>query len=332
MSECASCTDIFYDCDDCDDCDDPINEYDHGIESDTCGEEFRSQKACNQHMDALDHYAPLFECETCTKQFRSQNACNQHMDALDHYAPLFECETCTKQFRSQNACNQHMDALDHYALLFECETCTSQFRSESAVNQHMWDLDHWSTYCVPCERSFRSENGLHMHRNSRIHRGTNVLCPFCKTGFVTASGASHHVETGSCPEAPKMNRETVLRIIQAADRKGLIANKKIGWYKEEDVQYIVTNRAFNGNFWECYICHDEFNTSGALTQHLNSPVHKQKVYHCPDRNCPKEFNTLAGLLSHLESESCGYMRFERVQQVQKSLNDVIMGRKQLTSF
>lgn len=129
-----------------------------------------------------------------------------------------------------------------------------------------------------------------------------------------------------------MNRDSVLRIIQAADRKGLITNKQIEWNEAENVEYIVTNRAFNGDFWECYICHRGFNTSRALTQHLNSPVHKQKAYHCPGYNCSKEFNSLAALLSHFESESCGYMRFERVQQVQKSLNDVIMGRKQLYSL
>ncbi|KAJ5655950.1 hypothetical protein N7507_007900 [Penicillium longicatenatum] len=268
----------------------------------------------------------MYECATCTDDFYYREDCDEHMDEYHHW---IECDTCNSVFRSQRACDQHMNALDHHAPQFECETCTRRFGSQKAVNQHMNTLDHWETFCVPCGREFRNSNNLRMHRNSRIHRGKGFHCPFCQTAFVTASGASHHVETGSCPNAPNLNRESLLKIIQASDSQGLIANKQIGWHKEENIEYMVTNRAHNGYLWECYICHREFNTSRALTQHINSPVHKQKAYHCPNQNCPKEFISLAGLFSHLESESCAFMRFERVQQVQRSLNDAITNRRQI---
>ena len=45
-----------------------------------------------------------------------------------------------------------------------------------------------------------------------------------------------------------------------------------------------------------------------------SNSHRQEIYYCPNRNCPKEFVTLAGLFNHLESESCGYTRFESVNR------------------
>lgn len=268
----------------------------------------------------------MYECATCTDTFYYGEDCDEHMDDYDHWA---ECDTCNNLFRSQRSCDQHMNALGHRAPQFECETCPDQFFCENAVDNHMDSMDHWATYCAPCGRKFNNSNNLRMHRNSSIHRGTGLNCPFCQTAFVTASGASHHVETGSCPNAPNLNRESLLKIVQASDRQGLITNKQIGWQDEEHLEYMVTDRAHNGYNWECYICHREFNTSKALNQHVNSPVHKQKAYHCPNGNCPKEFISLAGLFSHLESESCAFMRFERVQQVQVSFSDAIRNRRQI---
>lgn len=174
---------------------------------------------------------------------------------------------------------------------------------------------------------------IQKHLNSKIHRGTNVSCPFCKNNFVSASGLSHHLETGSCPKASGMNRVTIHRALQQCDVNGLFTNKQIEWHQETHLHYQATDRAYNGYSWECYLCHRKFQLRSGLNQHINSPVHQQKVYHCPNRvRCKKEFVALAGLLNHLESESCEFMRFEKVQQTQKTLTDAIMGRKVITGF
>lgn len=75
------------------------------------------------------------------------------------------------------------------------------------------------------------------------------------------------------------------------------------------------------------MCHRDFNTRRALDQHLNSPVHQQKIYHCPNRRCGKEFVALAGMFGHLESESCSFMRFENVQ---KHVGNVLSGNRLIT--
>ena len=114
-------------------------------------------------------------------------------------------------------------------------------------------------------------------------------------------------------------------MIRQRDPNGVITNKQIEWHKESNISYTVTKLAFNGSFWECYICHDEFSTKNGLNSHVNSPVHKQKVYHCPNlKNCSRQFVSLGGLFGHLESETCAYMRFETVQQ---QVTDVLQGRK-----
>ncbi|EEQ29555.1 conserved hypothetical protein [Microsporum canis CBS 113480] len=264
-----------------------------------------------------------FECDTCTRQFTTRYSCCQHMNDTGHWAPTYECEMCTKTFRSQHAANQHMNAVDHWAPRFECETCTSTFRSESAANEHMRAAGHFKFYCQDCQRTFQNQNSLNMHLRSKVHIGDGVACPFCRNGFTTASGLAHHLERGSCPKAPNLNRETIIRKIRECDPHGRITNRQIAWHEEENVRYSATEHAFDGQFWRCYICKACFNNVNGLNNHINSPVHKQKVYHCPNlkSRCGKEFSTLAALFNHLESESCAVMRFETVQ---RGVNDMIL--------
>ena len=41
---------------------------------------------------------------------------------------------------------------------------------------------------------------------------------------------------------------------------------------------------------------------------------QQALYHCPKLSCRKDFKSIAGLINHLESETCGFMRFADVQR------------------
>ena len=66
-----------------------------------------------------------------------------------------------------------------------------------------------------------------------------------------------------------------------------------------------------GSF-ECYLCHRTFVQLLGLNQHLNSPVHAQKGYHCPGawKGYGAKFKTLSGFCQHMESEQCGVHRFK----------------------
>jgi C2H2-type zinc finger protein len=153
------------------------------------------------------------------------------------------------------------------------------------------------------------------HFRSKIHQGSNSTCPFCKRGFTTYTGLSHHLEAGSCPNARNVNRENVYKFVRSRDENHVITTKQIGWHIGVDnVVYEASSRAFNGYSWECYLCHRTFGSNTALNQHLNSPAHKSNLYRCPNRGCGNEFKTLAALFNHLESESCGFMRFSDVEK------------------
>ncbi|KAF2205275.1 hypothetical protein GQ43DRAFT_362795 [Delitschia confertaspora ATCC 74209] len=305
-----------------------MDEYGHWPECETCTRTFRSQGACNQHMNSTNHWAPRYECQTCDNEYLSQGACNQHMNVARHWAPTIECETCTRKFHTQLAADQHMNAVGHWKPQFPCDQCDRKFFSHQQADQHMRAMAHYNNYCQPCGRVFNNENNLRMHMNSKTHRGSTIACPFCKVHYTTASGLCHHLETGSCSNAPRLNRETIFKMIRARDQNGVITNKQIGWHDEANATYSATSHAWNGSHWECYLCHKCFNSDRGLNQHLNSPTHKQKVYHCPNRiKCGKEFVALASLFGHLESESCAFMRFENVQ---RQVGNVLSSNRMLT--
>ncbi|KAI0100271.1 hypothetical protein GGR51DRAFT_358644 [Nemania sp. FL0031] len=251
-----------------------------------------------------------WECDACYRTFGSYRALTQHQVAVGHEEEdpfKFKCQRCSYTFRTQYAADEHMDMNNHYK--HRCSCCTTTLPTEAEIKEHEVEDHYW---CSDCERGFQNYNNIKMHLNSRVHRGNSISCPFCKSLFTTAAGIAHHLETGSCPNAKRLNRDEVYKLVRRLDNDGLIANKLLEW--EGSTTYEATSRAWNGHYFECYLCHRQFNTLQSLNQHLQSPVHQQKLYHCPNRfHCKKEFTTLAGLCNHLESESCGAMRFEAVQ-------------------
>ncbi|CAJ2502084.1 Uu.00g049370.m01.CDS01 [Anthostomella pinea] len=233
---------------------------------------------------------------------------------------------------------------------WECDFCYETFSSEEEQEQHEIDVHY---HCADCDRTFSNYNAIKMHLNSRTHRGTDLACPFCKGGFATATGLSQHLEQRGCPRAPSLDRDGVYKIVCAKDPGGVISKNLIGWYGESP-KYEATAQAWNGYAYECYICSRTFAALPSLNQHLASPVHKsyvssdsplsffpssysstpeanrgqrnqQNMYHCPKRGgCGREFTAL---MNHLESENCGYTRFENVQQ---SVKNVVSGDRRIT--
>ncbi|KAF3769355.1 hypothetical protein M406DRAFT_287495 [Cryphonectria parasitica EP155] len=260
----------------------------------------------------------MFECGTCIKVFPAGwRARENHCNATGHRRPLFECDTCFRVCASESARRQHMKDKNHFK--WECDHCVETWPTEDALKSHEID-DH--LYCADCDRHFNNDNNIRMHLRSRIHQGTDIVCPFCKTRFTTATGLCHHLERGACPNAPDLDRDTIYMTVRRLDPDGVISKKLIGWHGSD--KYEATGRAWNGYAWACYLCQRTFKTCDSLNQHLNSPVHQQALYHCP--KCRREYTTLAGIINHLESESCGFMRFETVQ---RNIDGLVRGNRLL---
>lgn len=160
-----------------------------------------------------------------------------------------------------------------------------------------------------------------------------MSCPFCKKGFTTASGVSHHLERGTCPKARGVNRATILEFCRRSDSGGVFTNKMIQGSEEHGLEYIANENSWNGDGYECYLCHRTFRLLKGLNQHLNSTAHQSNVYHCPNRgSCSKQFVTLASLFNHLESEGCGFMRFEQTQRAYEQATESLITGRRLTMF
>lgn len=247
------------------------------------------------------------------------------------------CWDCGKYFRSGwGAVNNHQSSTS----CAECRSCYDKFDSPRDRLEHEI-LDH--AYCGDCDRDFRNVNNARMHLHSKAHGAESIKCPLCNKRYTTATGVVSHLEAGACPNAQHLSRDALYRFVCSRDPHGIISKRLIGWHGEP--QYEATDRAWNGYGYECYLCHREFNRLHSLNQHLNSPARmlpcpqvlsslspspsekspsltarrpascpdQQAYYHCPKSSCRSEFRTLASFINHLESESCGYMRFSEVQ-------------------
>ena len=137
------------------------------------------------------------------------------------------------------------------------------------------------------------------------------------------------MESGSCVSG--VDRNAVDRFVRHHDKNHVITDPSrmitAGDPKRETRLY-ATPAAWNGAYYECYLCHNTYRSLAALNQHLGSPRHMEKLYICPLSTCRIKFVTLSGLCQHIESESCGVTKFRVVQDAM----DQLMGRMRRITF
>ncbi|KAF6813038.1 zinc finger protein [Colletotrichum plurivorum] len=267
----------------------------------------------------------VFACGTCWRTWPTSASRDQHVAAKFHQMPDFECDSCSRFFGSQKAVEQHMTALGHWAdpasdgpnYYCDYDACSEAFDDEEGLRDHEVE-DHF--YCDPCDRQFQDLNSIKMHRNSKVHRGIGVCCPFCFAPYVSAAGVFHHLERGACPKAP-LDRQKVYEVVKRKDPQGILTRHLLEW--SESASFEATTESWNPGTrtFDCPLCERTFKQLDFLNQHLQSPKHQQDLYHCPKPSCRKEFGTLAAVTEHLQSESCNFMRFEAVQDTAKRILD-----------
>lgn len=62
--------------------------------------------------------------------------------------------------------------------------------------------------------------------------------------------------------------------------------------------------------YKCFLCNPVklgFQTLAELNKHLATPDHEAKRYKCPHNACDRPFNTIGGLVQHIETRSCNCM-------------------------
>ncbi|KAI0895122.1 hypothetical protein F4806DRAFT_503077 [Annulohypoxylon nitens] len=247
-------------------------------------------------------------CGTCFMEFGNDHARMQHIVSLGHQLPSHECRKCFFAFTSHDALVAHINVQEHWPC--KCGFCVKSFPTKKLLQDHEVDAHY---FCQSCDRQFASRNNIKMHFNSGVHRGLDLKCPYCAQGYPSATALSHHMESAACLGAPYMNRNFMYRMILARDPYQLISTPLVGW--DGSFPYLATEAAWDGISYKCYLCGRAFGRLQSLNQHLDSAVHQPKLYHCPKvYDCGREFTSLAGVMNHLESETCGYTTFENVQK------------------
>ncbi|KAH9908368.1 hypothetical protein F4778DRAFT_768341 [Xylariomycetidae sp. FL2044] len=250
-----------------------------------------------------------WDCGSCNRYFYTPEAREEHCDARGHQTPTHECHRCPEYFRTQRELVQHMDRYNHWG--DECGICNNVFQSEDDVAEHEIHDHFW---CDDCELQFRDHNAIMMHMNSQIHREYNEECHFCRKLFTTAAALSHHLESGSCRMAEPFTPRDVYNPVRSRDPPGSSSNNLVGWRDSASYQSPERTRNEREDEYECHICRRGFAQRQSLHQHLDSPVHRQAWYQCPNgRHCKRKFTTLGALMNHLESKVCGYTRSGTVQ-------------------
>ncbi|MCO5607525.1 hypothetical protein L7F22_061722 [Adiantum nelumboides] len=208
---------------------------------------------------------------------------------------------------------------------FYCYSCERSFVSQHALRTHLSQSSRHN-YCSDCDRDFANENNLRQHLASKRHQDPLISCPRCRTGFVSASALTKHIEVGSCYNVS--NRQIVHHVRDWEERSGLpnlLTIPRIGWKNGDedsctDSRIYATERSYNGRCYVCPICDRGFQKLWSLNQHLNSSAHEQSEFRC--RKCGRQFRVLSALVGHVESETCGAMSSEGIRNVVRNFQSM----------
>lgn len=165
--------------------------------------------------------------------------------------------------------------------------------------------------------------------NSSVHQPKDVPCAFrhlgCTKYSVSKSAMILHLENGRCTSGA--DRGMIDSFVRQKDRRNIITvPRRLLTDGGERRHFIATERSWNGDAYECVLCHKTFRALDDLNRHLASPKHQEKMYRCPHKSCLERFTTLSGLCQHIESEACGVLKF---QVVRESMDRLLGGMKRL---
>ncbi|KAL7414137.1 hypothetical protein BDY24DRAFT_387736 [Mrakia frigida] len=286
-----------------------------------CQREFGSEDALTRHLRAATTHRYDY-CSQCDRFFSAGwNALSSHYANSSVHD---WCSLCSKEFPNRPQLIQHR--LDSHP---SCSPCNLSFVNQTGLEEHYRQSPvHSHLYCVPCKKLFPTTANIDAHLNSSIHVQKTFKCPGrgCTRYHVSHSAVILHLESGSCPSG--ITRHLIDRYVSQNDTNSIITDPRrlIASPNEPPppppTPYIASERAWNGDAYECYFCHSrDFRRLEDLNKHLASPRHHEgtRLYRCPNATCGVKLTTLSGLVQHVERGSCGVKRFAGVQQTIESI-------------
>ncbi|KAK7470472.1 hypothetical protein VKT23_001898 [Stygiomarasmius scandens] len=282
-----------------------------------CNRSFETNHALTAHCSAKAHFN--YRCIPCNRVFVDQLALQQHLDN----APIHQSESDNSDnsdYEWDDDTDSDADSdLDSDTDTY-CRTCDRSFIHREALYQHL-SASAIHNWCFVCSRDFEHPVDLARHNASRVHEPADMKCPLCSRMFKSPSDIANHIESGSAGHS-RINRHHVTAAVHRMEITPPISiSRQIAGPPSIPTvtEYVVTQLAFNGKAYECYLCHRQCRTLRGLNDHLNSPAHDDDQFQCPHGKCGKQFTVISALIRHIESESCGLAKFRTVEKYTNQL-------------
>ncbi|KAH8823717.1 hypothetical protein DL96DRAFT_235611 [Flagelloscypha sp. PMI_526] len=255
----------------------------------------------------------MITCKFCNCQFPSGSALNIHIRGKPNHG---YCPVCQRVFVNTQALNQHLSSATLHRGEREeryCQFCDREFVNAQSLWQHR-SSSHNHHWCYKCPKDFPSVDMLTQH-NSTVHKVNDLKCPLCSQMFAAPSAIAQHIESGGC--SSKITRHHVTRAVQSLKISPTITVTQLiegpSPLPKGTITYHATELAWNGNAYECYLCHKTCRKLSHLNDHFNSAAHDDDEFQCPGPKCGSKFALVSGLIQHIESGSCGVSKFQEVK-------------------
>jgi hypothetical protein len=286
----------------------------------------------------VELHASEYRCCNCDISFRDIHALNAHMASSVHRKPLQQnsfgntrkakqvtmasaddrtCKRCRRTFSSFSSLQQHLQSIKHKPLsALGCpvgDRCRGKFSAPSALLHHLES----GKCCSGMDRDDLYDI-IQLYDKDRTIHSLPTLTPSSST-YLSAHRLSPHPGT---PTA-SLDSADSWPLIAPTDSQGGAEGSFVDWSLLEDSLFSLERRRVGDEIepeLRCPLCPKKrkvFVTMQALQQHIISPAHCDKVYHCPSNLLPmdssraetkqgkgKQFTTLSGLAQHLESGAC----------------------------
>ncbi|EIM79710.1 uncharacterized protein STEHIDRAFT_69223 [Stereum hirsutum FP-91666 SS1] len=260
----------------------------------SCHETFPDETSLHTHCrDKENHHY----CKRCKRLFHTRAILQEHIrTAAVHQQYAYTCNTSRLIDSSVKSLNDPEDP--------SCFACETHFSSMRILYRHLANRSshHW---CFVCYRDFETSHILEEHVSSYEDNEHVLECPICAKTFATPSCMADHIEydgachysgrnqvrqsSTACPPKVKSYRSSTSRLNDVAS--------------SVHADYVNNARPFNGDSYQCYLCHRTFRTLKGLHSHLESLAHDRRDLRCP--KCKAWFSTASSLTDHIEKELRG---------------------------
>jgi len=308
-----------------------------------CNRIFVYLEALQQHQRSTTHGY----CRECNRFFVNSEALGQHLQSPVH-AMQFHCCDCDRDFVHEQALHQHLADKIHKPCIkpevssfrlskWVCEQCDREFRDEKGLEQHRLSVVHKPLSNIKCIGDRRCKKQF-TSPSAWLHHLESGACP----PKITRDKLHSAVQSNDINRLITGDSIQEYTVLMGSDVSGTmsitgsviftpITDNSLGGFRSPSDTWepgmFTPNSGNSQPLLEdlslairltCPLCpfgRKPFKSLEAMKDHLSSPAHSPKIFHCPldfvglkdegkVSQLMRYFSTLSGLMQHLESGAC----------------------------